>query len=483
MKLQWLEDSSSYFLKTVCLLFFGYTLIVSLMNAWDIYMGKEQNLQFASVAAATILLIVGFVFFFHKLIGPKIFLTVLIVLAFSLRLGWVLWIPTPIESDFSMLYTAAIEATKGDFSFSEKPYFQMWVYQIGFTMYQAFVISIFGESPFILKLLNIFYSVGSVVLVYFIGRVLFNEAAGRVAGLFYATYVSAIVMCSVLTNDHLATFLYLAGFYLLIKTKELSWKKGAVIGLLIGLGNIIRPIGVIILMAVFLYYLVYKGIAMLKADKSARVRTVSSLAAIFAGYFLIMNLVSYSFIAAGVTEYPLSNRAPHWKFVLGLNHETEGWYSNEDASYMGQFPIGEERNEALKALVMERLEDKGQVAILMQKKLRGLWGYRDTAVNWSMSNVFKGELKPNLQSAEHAMYTSLMFLATLTILIAWKRKMLSSMNFLYIVLIGFILIHLLIEIQTRYRFFAIPLIAIIAGGGIGLLVERVRGGVGNKDGK
>ena len=51
----------------------------------------------------------------------------------------------------------------------------------------------------------------------------FNEWAGRMAGLLYALYIPSIVLSSLLTNQHIATFLFYLGFYLLI-TKGLTHK-------------------------------------------------------------------------------------------------------------------------------------------------------------------------------------------------------------------------------------------------------------------
>ena len=188
-------------------------------------------------------------------------------------------------------------------------------------MYQALIITLFGENTFILKLLGIIYSVGITVLIYLIGKELINETAGRFTGIFYAVYASSIVMASVLTNDHLSTLFYMLGFFLIVKIKQPSIKIGILIGLFIGLGNIIRPLGSLILIAIFLYYVVYQIIL---AKKGQRLRSIGALSGIFVTYFLIMNVVSYAFIAGGVTEYPLSNRSPYWKFALGLNQETMG---------------------------------------------------------------------------------------------------------------------------------------------------------------
>ena len=85
---------------------------------------------------------------------------------------------------------------------------------------------IFGESLRALKFLNILYSVGTVLVVYLTATKLFNEVSGRIAGLIFAFYIPSIVMCSVLTNQHLSTFIYFLALYFVIDrgfSKKYHW--------------------------------------------------------------------------------------------------------------------------------------------------------------------------------------------------------------------------------------------------------------------
>ncbi len=223
-----------------------------------------------------------------------------------------------------MMYNGALQATKGDFSFAQSIYYTSWVYQLGFTMYEAFIVNLFGEGTFLLKLLNVFYCTGTTFLVYKITSHIFNEWSGRVAGLLYAVYIPSIVLSSVLTNQHLATFLFYLGFYLLI-TKGLSHKYMWIfIGVSLSLGDIMRPLGGIILIAVTIYVFLH---GMLGKSKQDIFTSIKKLCGIFVVFYLVHYIISYSFISAGITQYPLSNRDPLWKFTVGFNHETKGGYS------------------------------------------------------------------------------------------------------------------------------------------------------------
>ena len=98
------------------------------------------------------------------------YIILLVGIAFILRICWAYWIKTPVISDFNALYRGAIDIVNGDYQFVEGLYFQKWTYQLGFSFYESIVIFIFGESPRALKLLNILYSVGTVLVVYLTAR-------------------------------------------------------------------------------------------------------------------------------------------------------------------------------------------------------------------------------------------------------------------------------------------------------------------------
>ena len=97
---------------------------------------------------------------YNKISFKKVYIILLVGIAFLLRIGWAYWIKTPIISDFHVLYSAAIDIANGNYGFMEDSYFQKWTYQLGFSFYESIVIFIFGESPRALKFLNIIFCVG-----------------------------------------------------------------------------------------------------------------------------------------------------------------------------------------------------------------------------------------------------------------------------------------------------------------------------------
>ena len=155
------------------------------------------------------------------------------------------------------------------------------------------------------------------------------------------------------------------------------------IGLLIGLGNLIRPLGSIVLLAILVYVVI---VFLLKGNKEIYTYA-KKLIGMIAVYVVVQKLVSMMMMGIGITDETLKNKDSLYKFVVGFNHETEGKYSNEDREYLDQFSLWDERNEKAKELIQERISDKGEVLELWNNKFTYLWGDKDSSIHWSLNEL------------------------------------------------------------------------------------------------
>ncbi|MFP3843355.1 ArnT family glycosyltransferase [Priestia filamentosa] len=428
----------------------------------------EERLGFSNLGAfflvLFLLIILGALLFslsyYIRKLKSHTFLFLLICVSFSVRLVWILTINTPPATDFRAMYDGAVGIFYRDWAPIQREYFYSWPYQLGFTVYESFLLSLFGEGTFSIKFFNVLYGVGTVFFTYKTSSLLFNELAGRIAGIFYAFYIPAIVMTSVLTNQYIAIFFFYWAFYLLIKNGINHKWNWIFIGALLAIGDIMRPLGAFILLAVSCYVF----LAFLKKGRIHKERVVKKFIGIFVVFYFVHYLISASFIAWGITEYPLSNCNPLWKFVLGFNHETEGQYSVEDAEYVARYSLGTERNEVEKELIKERLEDKSEVAVLLWKKFNNMWGIRDESIFWSMGHQKESAqvIHKVLYASERMMFLLLLFGGIAYLLFSFRTEMDKRKAFFLILILGYVLVHLLVEVQTKYRFFINPALAIIA---------------------
>lgn len=441
-------------------------MIFSIETVNEIYKSKNSIVTMVSIS----LLLVFASYFVDKHFTKKEYITILIVLSFCLRFMWIMIFPTQPVSDFQIMYDSALQASKGIFEFANSNYYTSWVYQLGFTMYEAAIIKIFGESIFILKLLNILYSTATCILIYLITLKIFNEKSARIAGLVYAFNIPNIFFISVLTNQYLSTLLFLLAFYLLLS----KWKNlksiGIWIGVLLSIGNIIRPLGAVLLIAVVLYMFLNRFIGKSSEEKKSSIRIT---AIVIATYYMVFFLISALFIAGGVTEYQLGNRDPQWKFVVGLNVETNGGYSQSDADLVQKYPVGAERKQFEMSLIKERVEDKEQLLKLFFNKFSIMWGDLDNSSFWSLGELNRDDVNAPLQEYDRYMF----IITTIFVLIALLNLIIkqdySNYTIFSLFIIGYVLIHLGIEIQLRYRFEIIPSLTIFQGFGIALVSSWV----------
>ncbi|MFD0767595.1 glycosyltransferase family 39 protein [Bacillus sp. CGMCC 1.60114] len=471
LNIQWsrLSHLLGKFLIVLCLIIFSFAI-------WNSYWAIKEILQIRTLISGPIIifimiLLVLLSYLANKFLSRFTFILLLTVCAFTIRFIWIIKVPTPIESDFAVMYESAIQAAKGDFSFTNSSYYTTWVYQLGFTMYEAFIIKLFGDSTFILKFLNILYCTGTTLFVYSITSKIFNEWSGRIAGILYAFYIPSIMMSSILTNQHLATFLFYLGFYLLI-TRGLSSKYMWIfIGIILSFGDLMRPLGMLILLAVAIYFFLD---GLLGKDKQTMLSTTKKLTGVIIIFYTVHYLIIASFIAAGITKYPLSNRDPLWKFVLGFNHETKGTYSTEDANHVMNLEIGEERKAEEKKIIKKRLADKEKVLELFGDKFSYMWGDIDASGYWSLGQLNKEKLKDKSMEYEKYIYVATMLFGVVGLLslLVQNEKNLQYTLFLLLI-IGYVCVHFLIEVQTRYRYFIIPSFFIIQSYGIYVIHQLI----------
>ncbi|MFF2092010.1 glycosyltransferase family 39 protein [Paenibacillus sp. NPDC058174] len=429
---------------------------------------------YAAGAIATAIIVMLAAAYGLNRIGSRMWFTIgLVITAFAARLLWVLWIDTPPASDFLFMYNAASSAAVGDFSFNDTEYFSAWVYQMGFTMYEALIISLFNEPMLILKLINVCVTTVTVWVVYKAASSVFNERSGRIAGFAYAFYIPNIMMCSVSSNQHFSTLFFMMGCLAAVaKRWQTSRSQWLVIGVCFGLGQLFRPIGGIFIAGLAVYLLLCHLLPQFSRRKL--LASVFKLAGVIAVFYAIQLLVSSLFMQAGYTEYPLSNREPYWKFMVGLNAATDGKWSLEDGKYVLQFKLGEERDAAELAVVKERLQDKAAVAALFARKFVFFWGAKDDAAMWSLGEMNLPVLQISVERIDGASYTAMSLFGVLALIALLRRKTVSRSTLFLVLLLGYAAIHLAIEIQARYRLDIMPAFIILQSYGVYWLLQRLR---------
>lgn len=437
---------------------------------------------------AVIYLIVVFVlsYLLVKIKRRRVFLIGLVILSLTLRFVWVFVANTVPVSDFSLLNKAANLILEGQNSAIKGiDYFNAWVYQLGFSVYCSILYFIFGSNILVVKVFNVILSTGIVVLIYLITAKIFSEKAARIASFIYAIYIQSIIFNSLLTNQIVSAFFIYLG--ILIIVYKSGWVYYSLSGISMAIGHVMRPEGsfalYIIVAAIVSYYILnmLKQKEFFSRSKRFTSSDIVSMIAKIAVFILVFNVVlqlfSYSFKAMDITDYGFGNRNVYWKFVLGLNASTNGGYSNEDVKILDKYPVGEELYQAEKEVILERLSNRPELIKLMVRKFNIMWTHNDSSIQFISPGTELTVKQMNyIIGFEKIQFAFLLLLACLTIFISIKSKR-DDMNFFIIIVLisANFAVYLLVEIQTRYRYFIMPAFFVLSGYCLAKIIEYVGG--------
>ena len=391
----------------------------------------------------------------------------LFLVRFALALVFILWLKSQPVQDFDTMYRAAVQLARGDHGYLQDTYFFNWAYQSAFVAYEALVIRLFGGGLLPLQLLNALWMAGTAVLVYRIAARVAGEKAAVAVGVLYALYPAPLFLAGVLTNQHLSVFLLYAGIYVLMSGKGLTWPRAAGAGALIALGNAVRPIGIIPLLACVIWLV-------LRAAEGRSRKALLHGAATAASYFLCGIVLSALIVGSGINPNGLANNQPMWKFVVGLNQETNGQWNRADYERFivpsADDPAG--TDEAMRQEVAERLAvGPGKLAGLALRKSTAMWaGYED--LYWGFGHLDPdGEAVPGvswnslqllLAHAEKGLYLLAFALAFAGIVYRLtRRERVGADLILVLLLCGYYAVHLMVEVQVRYRYFLMPCVFVL----------------------
>jgi 4-amino-4-deoxy-L-arabinose transferase-like glycosyltransferase len=170
-------------------------------------------------------------------------LVTILLLAFILRLAWVLAVPTRPISDFHEFHRLAISLIDGQgyVSTSGEP----TAYRPpGYPIFLTGIYSIFGVSDLAARLVNVLLGVLTCWLTYQLASELFDRRVGLVAGVLLALFPSMIAWTNILATENLYLPILLAAilfFLRAVKPTPIQWHWLIMSGMLLGIGVLIRP--------------------------------------------------------------------------------------------------------------------------------------------------------------------------------------------------------------------------------------------------
>jgi 4-amino-4-deoxy-L-arabinose transferase-like glycosyltransferase len=359
-------------------------------------------------------------FTFNLVVSPWL-VPVIMALALTLRLGWMLYYPTTLYAESNWYFDKASEIARGygyvyDLE-SGKP---TAAYPVGYPAFLAVLFRLTGPSTLIAKLANVVLSVSCVYFTYLLALRTFDRATAVFSALFMALLPGVIVYNSLVCSDIL--FVTLTTLTMVLTLCHIDQHtRGTVIALLTGLANgamaLTRSIGLALLP-------LWVWVRWVVVSRHSRMSSARWVVAITVGTSLV------------VMPWMFRNYLHFHKIIpVSINGGANFWIGNNPQAYGGfMFPRDEAHNPLLPLIGDEVAVDElgyrlglefirqnpGRVLKLLPAKVFYLFNSNDQGLHWNRLSA----LSPNQGGAgtqifmlTNLVYTLLVIMALLGLLI------------------------------------------------------------------
>ncbi len=466
--------------KTVIVFCLVYLLITSIWN----FVYLVQNKMVAYIFPVEFICICVFLVIYKLKIGKQTFAILLFIIAFCLK-GFVAVRYNAIpQSDFKLIYNAALQLVQGDFSFAYTKYFSLWSYQTGIVLYYGFLLKL-GCNIVGLKICNCLFMAGVNVLIYKISDKLMGDKYARYISVMYLFYPATFFLCSVLTNQHVSNFFILLGIYMYVFKKSNTLGNAILSAVMVAIGNALRPQSIVVVVA----FVIWAVIELLNKNikKNVKIKTVVGILGFSIVYVLLGKGMSMAIHFSGVNQNGLSNGFPLYKIVVGLNPDTSGCFSKEDALKLISIKDSRTRNQEALRIIKERLSNHEKIKDLMIKKHKKMWVKVDDSVDWGFKYIGQNNItvlgkqleyenfKTRVLKLEKVFYCFIFFMAVIGVFIEFRKREHTN-GFIPILLITLVNfgVYAIIEIQSRYRDFQMIFVFILAASGVRYLAFLIK---------
>ncbi len=389
--------------------------------------------------------------------------TVILGIAFLLRLLWMILIPVEPTSDSAAYDLFARNVVDhGVYGWTPEEPGAYWA--VGAAAIYAGTYMIFGAGSLGVLFVNMLSSLVAVWCLFVLGRRWFDDGVGKLAALLFAIWPLLIQYTTVLASELHFIALFLLGMVAWQQAGLKSargWLMLALAGLAFGLATYVRPIALLVPAAL--------AIAMLL--RSPKQGVIVAVQAVVATAIIFATVAPWSARNERVLGERVFVSTNFWpNFWMGNNPETTGEYQPlpPEAEVMPEL----ERAAFTRDLAMEYVKDE-PVAFVTRTifKAFSLHGRETIGVVWNEPAVTR-LLGPSGAAGLKAVSTGFWYLALLAAFggIAalckgggWWAALLSAPVWIWLY---FTAIHAIIVTGDRYHIPAIPLVAILAALGL-----------------
>jgi len=404
---------------------------------------------------------------------PDFYYILLIFLAaFAARIVFIHFIETQPRSDFALIEKDAALLAQG-----AQPTDMYVSTHVAITMIYGFLYRAFGRELIVIKVFHLVVYALSGMFLYLAGkRVFYNKLWAGLSGILLTVWPSLALYSNVLTPEHLFILMECALLFavsLFFDDQEAAHAKKPVgikkffifpiIGFLLGLLGMFRPFSELFLVAFIITLFLWN---------SGRKFVIWNILGIFTVFIVFWVLGQIPRAVAKLYNNQFPNIRP-CSLLVGLNVDSTGLWSMEDYYLCREIRLQaadqDEIAQRVLKIVVERLQARqNQLLPFMNKKFAFLWQNSSGILLWTIqpepaeNSVSTIDMVQKVNVIDFA----LMFIGTLACLagtvIAFFKDVKPVIFFGLVTFLGFNLMEIVFEVQTRYRTVVMPLFILFA---------------------
>lgn len=474
--------------KTIEILFF--TIIIIYLIFCMLYQQNTLEFKITGLLPFIPIIAIYFVCFkiFSKIENKNLTLYRVVLFIFSIIIYgvWNIYAKTPAVSDYKVLIDGAKQILNGTFanlSFDKSNYFYFYNFQTGFVAYLALIMKIFGQRLLYLKLIEIIIMSLTNILIYEIASKVYSRKVGVVASIVYTLLLFNIAGASIVNNQHISTFFNVLAIFFFIKKK---WQYNVLSGICLAIAIILRPSSIIFAIA-FILFLIWK--LLLNKLKDWK-KTIISLFTIIIMLLGVVKIFDFEMVNKGlVPNSAVMGNVKYFKIVLGIYGGSIFGYKTENAEktqlYFDLEHMNfdyEAYNNLSKLMLIDQLKNHfdARVKYVIDKMIIFCGGY-DSQIDYAGEDIQDSNTAQVIKYAGYSQYILLLISAVSISLICilkndnlqYESKNEYWDSLFKIIFIGYFLIHIPIEIQTRYRYDQYVMLSIIVSPLLSIIYNKI----------
>ncbi|RTQ93159.1 glycosyltransferase family 39 protein [Lysinibacillus telephonicus] len=314
------------------------------------------------------------------------------------------------------------------------------------------ISNVFGvDYIFFTKVFNLIFSVGTVVLLYFIGSILFNHFTGLITGLIYALYFPPLHFFRSLLSETPSIFLFCLSFlFLVLAIKRDKGIYHIVFGIIFSITIMFRPV-----VAPMIFVPIFVVITKFGVKKSFIIGIQWLIGPVLViGSWVIRNaVVLNSFILLSTQENPFfAGTFPY--FIEDYNKV-----------YQQLIESGLSPNEFGKLRLINGLETNPILWISWYTIGKTMYLFRRPSGWTDYWNLYS-----EFTTLFYSYHFLILLFSILAVFLLWKQKTIKCLAFTILI---YICASNIFIVDERYGFFVMPLITLLCSFSLSLIINKV----------